>query len=294
MHDLTTKIEPVHKEALRTVARAAATVGADWFLTGALARYWIFELIHGMAGQRATHDADIAIAVGNWEEFERIREGIMADGEFIAHRGKLHQLDHKRISSFHIDIIPFGALGGDRARITWPPEHAIEMNLIGFQEAYYAALIVLADADLPVKIASVPGLMLTKLFAWADRKHLHNKDAADIRLLLSNYEKVAASPLHDIDGLMALEDFVPDHAAARLLGRDVAKILTPCCRGSLLELLDRELPPDGQCLLAERMAMTNNFGGGISYSDERYKQVHSLLVRFRAGLDDHNSYAASG
>ena len=36
--DLTAQLEPVHQQALHTVARAAATVGADWFLTGAMAR----------------------------------------------------------------------------------------------------------------------------------------------------------------------------------------------------------------------------------------------------------------
>lgn len=39
--DLTAQLEPFQNQALRTVARAAAAVGADWFLTGAMARDWV-------------------------------------------------------------------------------------------------------------------------------------------------------------------------------------------------------------------------------------------------------------
>ena len=71
--DLTVQLEPVHQQALRTVARAAAAVGADWFLTGAMARDWVFTLIHGIDTQRATRDADIGIALADWDEYEQIR-----------------------------------------------------------------------------------------------------------------------------------------------------------------------------------------------------------------------------
>jgi predicted nucleotidyltransferase len=38
-----------------------------------------------------------------------------------------------------------------------------------------------------VRVASVPGLTLLKLIAWADRRHQNNKDAADLYWLLTTY-----------------------------------------------------------------------------------------------------------
>ena len=167
--DLTAKIEPIHRQALRTVAHAAAAVGIEWFLTGAMARDWIFELIPDIdpkrKPQRATKDADIGIAISGWDEFERIHSWLIDSGEFSADRAP-HRLKHCQLQGFHIDLVPFGRLCGEKAEIAWPPNQDVVMNVIGFDEAFRAAITVLADTNLPVKLASPAGLMLMKIFAW--------------------------------------------------------------------------------------------------------------------------------
>jgi predicted nucleotidyltransferase len=151
--DLTTKIDRVHQRALGTIDRAAAAVNADWFLTGAMARDWVFKLIHGIDTLRATRDADVGIALAGWDEFERVRTFILNEGEFDADRTQ-HRLNHRQLPGFHIDLVPFGRVGGANAEIRWPPTQDIVMNVIGFEEAFKAAITVLADVDLPVKVAS--------------------------------------------------------------------------------------------------------------------------------------------
>lgn len=70
--DLTAKIDPVHARALGVVADAAAQVGVDWFLVGALARDWLLEALHGVPTQRKTSDADIAIALPDWPAWNAV------------------------------------------------------------------------------------------------------------------------------------------------------------------------------------------------------------------------------
>jgi predicted nucleotidyltransferase len=283
--DLTAQLEPIHRLALHTIAKAAAEVNADWFLTGAMARDWVFTLIHGIDTIRATKDADIGIALAGWDEFERVRTHIIAGGEFDADRS-LHRLTHRRLKGFHIDLVPFGQLSGDKTEIVWPPNQDIVMNIIGFAEAFKASITVMADVDLPVKVASPAGMMLMKIFAWEDRKHLQptGKDAQDIRLLLTRYEHVAGRSLYDVVGLMEIVDYDADFAAARLLGRDVAEIIPHATRAALLMILDRELSPNEAGLLIEQLSR-GQLMGGIARDDE-FQQMRLLLTIFRAGLDE--------
>lgn len=283
--DLTAKIEPVHQRALGTIGRAAAAVSADWFLTGAMARDWVFTLINGIDTLRATRDADIGIALTGWDEFERVRTHILAEGEFDADRTQ-HRLNHRHLDGFHIDLVPFGRLGGASAEIAWPPKQDIVINVIGFEEAFKAAITVLADVDLPVKVASPSGLMLMKVFAWEDRKHLQptGKDAQDIRLLLTRYENVAERDLYEVAGLMEAEDYDADLAAARLLGRDVAALLTPVSSEALMPILDRELEDDSASLLIEQLSRGGRPGSLPGEGD--FQKMRALLTSFRAGLNE--------
>lgn len=267
------------------VARAAASVGVDWFLMGAMARDWVFTHIHGIDTRRATRDADIGIALKNWEEFEQIKNGLLAEGEFVQD-AIVHRLNHRRLQGFHIDLVPFGALGGDKAEIAWPPKHYDVMNVIGFEEAFRSAMMVIADIDLPVKVVSPAGLMLLKLFAWEARKREfpQDKDAMDIRLLLTHYEKVAGRTLWDVKGLMEAEDHDPDRAATRLLGRDVSEILSPESRVSVLTILDRELAGEEMGLLVQQL--TRNGSALTHFEQGDFGAMRRLLESFRAGLSD--------
>lgn len=282
--DLTARLDPIHRRALQSVSNAAEVVGVDWFLTGAMARDWIFTLMHGMDTLRATRDADVGIALAGWDEFEHIRSEIIEGGVFVATRS-LHRLDHRQLPGFHVDLIPFGKIGGENAEIAWPPSRDVVLNVIGFEEAFRAAMTVLADVGLPVKVASPAGLMLMKFFAWEDRKYLQppGKDAMDIRLLLTRYETVAGRSLWGAGGVMEVEEYDAPKAAARLLGRDVRAILSPACHASLMPILDRELAADDGSLLLEQLARGRMTAGSIS---DEFRTMRALLASFRSGLDD--------
>src|SRR5205085_12544899 len=68
----------------------------------------------------------------------------------------------------------------------WSPHNDFVMNVAGFRDALESAIQVQVDADLVVPVASLPGLLILKLFAWADRKH-EKRDAPDILKILTDY-----------------------------------------------------------------------------------------------------------
>ena len=282
MHDLTGKIEPVHKQALNIISRSAGAEGVDWFLTGAMARDWILTCVHDIDTIRATRDADIAVALSSWDQFERLRQRIIASGHFQPEEGKIHRLRHSSLNGFHIDLVPYGPLGGGRAEIAWPPTRDVVLNVIGFEEVFRAAITVLADVELPVRVSSPPGLMLLKIFAWEDRRYEGDKDARDIRLLFDTYRVVAGERLWD-EGAMALEDFQADLASARLLGRDVAAILTEVSRQRITSIVDRELARESAGGLVGDL-LQRSFNG--AYGEQDFGKMRSLVRSFRNGLDD--------
>ena len=114
MHDLTEKIDPVHRRAFRIISTSASKERVDWFLAGALARDWILTDIYNIDTLRATFDADIALALPDWDAFYRVRQLILDSGEFLPDKhGRNHRLDHSSVSGFHLDLIPYGPLAGE-------------------------------------------------------------------------------------------------------------------------------------------------------------------------------------
>jgi len=287
---LSVQIEPVQRAALQAVDAAARATGADWFVAGATARDWLLQGLYGIDTLRATKDVDFGIAVRDWDAFRRLRQAIAEAGEFAPDPRAAHRLNHQRVRGFHIDLVPFGPLAGPGGEVAWPPDRAIVMDVTGFEEAFESAIPIALDVNFVVRAASLPALAMMKLFAWRDRRHeaLH-KDAWDLRLLLTSYESAGnAERIYD-EGVMALEEFVASRAAARLLGRDVSRLLRPRSRAALLSLLEAELSDPDSSALVEQIARVSVAGGiGQANLDGGLQEAHALamLTCFRAGLDD--------
>lgn len=290
MPGLSQQIEPVQRDALRAVDAAARASGADWFVAGATARDWLLQGLHGIATLRATRDVDFGLAVRDWEAFHRISRAIAAEGEFAPDPRAAYRLNHRRVRGFHIDLVPFGPLAGAAGEIAWPPDRAVVMDVTGFEEAFAAAIPVALEDCFIVRVASLPALAMLKLLAWRDRRHeaLH-KDAWDLRLLLTTYESAGNADRIFDEGVMVLEDFHASRAAARLLGRDVSRLLRPRSRAVVLSLLDAELEQADSSALVEQIAH-GGADGRIAHvgldGGRRAAEALALLRCFRSGLDD--------
>ena len=116
------------------------------------------------------------------------------------------------------------------------------MNVAGYGEALAAALEVEVRPGFVVPVASLPGLAILKLFAWADRGTETPKDALDLAMVLRSYGAAGNEDrlFGEEIGLLEALNYDLDLAAPRLLGQDAARVTAPATRESIVALLDND------------------------------------------------------
>jgi predicted nucleotidyltransferase len=75
-----------------------------------------------------------------------------------------------------------------------------------------------------VKVVSLPGLAVLKLFSWKERRFESNKDASDLAIILHSYWEAWNTDRisEGLPDVLEQEDFDFVAAGARLLGKDAA------------------------------------------------------------------------
>jgi len=264
---------------LRDVSSVAASLGIPFFVIGAMARDIVLECGYGIQPSQATLDIDLGVQVADWEEFQAITKGLVASGEFTTSRAA-QKLFHQK-SKLPVDIIPFGKIASSRGEISWPPKHDVDMNILGFEEAYAHALPVQLSKDLQILFASPAGWALLKIISWNDRDRSKRvKDAQDLALILQNYADAGnIDRLYDEESALIQEEGHDlRYAGARLLGRDLAKITKQETVQSVLEILERETLDQSQYHLVVEMSPNR-----ISESDN-FEYHMKLLLKLKQGV----------
>jgi len=225
-------VDPSIIRVLRAVNHVASALNCPFFVAGATARDLMLVNVYGLRPGRATRDIDFGIAVESWDEFQGLKERMIATGQFAGDsKAQQHLVYTDRAAGFSIpvDLIPFRGVASANKMIAWPPSRDVVLNVAGFEEAWASSLQVAVEEGLTVRVASVPGLTLLKLIAWADRGAQNNKDAADLYRLLATYSDAGNfDRLYDQESaLLEAVEFDLELAGAELLGRDVARICPP-------------------------------------------------------------------
>lgn len=231
---------------LTTIDQVAQQLGIDFFVIGATARDLILEHGAKAPADRATRDVDFAVQVAYWAQFEALKTALLEQG-FSASRQSQHQLTDG-LSRF-IDILPFGPIA-EHQQLAWPPGHDVIMSVVGFDEAFQAAISVHIDeleTPLVIRVASVAGIALLKLVAWQERDPLPRRnDAQDIAYLCQHYHRVDSvlDALYE-QQIMARFDFHIETASGYKLGLDAAALSQPSTRQNIQALLDRPFEDKG-------------------------------------------------
>ncbi|MFH2211240.1 MAG: nucleotidyl transferase AbiEii/AbiGii toxin family protein [Pseudomonadota bacterium] len=198
-----------------------------------------------MRAGRATTDEDFACALDNWEQFSTLKKFLVANANFeesehVAHRLLLRMpgLEHK----FKVDLIPFGGIEASPNTIAWPPGMEVMMNVAGYSDALAAAVTVEVSPGINIAVASLPGITILKLFAWADRGQENPKDAIDLVSLLRGYHEAGNESriYEEEDALAALETagYDIELAGAWLLGKDASVMVSAQTNADLRGLLN--------------------------------------------------------
>ena len=276
--DLSEKIDAFTVEVFDVIIDIADSLDVPFFVVGARARDWILELGYGIRIIRRTEDVDLGVRVPDWKSYAQLREGLIATEKFIPDKKEAQRLLYN--GSFPVDIIPFGDIAEPDERVLWPPDEAFEMSTEGFKEAHQNSITIKVRAKplLEIQAVSLAGLAILKIISWNDNPDRGDRDAKDLLLLMRNYLDAGnVERLHNEEAdLIEKEDFDYELASARLLGRDIATILSPKTRDTILKILGRETG-EFQGLLVHNML---ELGADRS---EFERSLH-LLEEMKAGI----------
>jgi predicted nucleotidyltransferase len=274
LFDLSGKLDPVREIVFRDVAEASAALGIPFFVVGACARDLLLDLCYSIPAYRATNDIDFGIRVETWNMFEEVKRSLTETGRYAS---ELHRPERLRSAEgVFIDVVPFGGVEDSVTRnIVWAPDNSVVMSALGFEEAYRNAINVRVAGDLIVAVSSLAGLTLMKLVAWNDRRTA--KDAKDLKLILSEY--LRAGNEARLEGehadLLEEEKFVSFAlTSSRLLGRDLALIMTDQSRQVVLRML------------SDTSALASGMASESIEIDDAFASAQEMLEAFRQGITD--------
>ncbi|MBX2930151.1 MAG: nucleotidyl transferase AbiEii/AbiGii toxin family protein [Saprospiraceae bacterium] len=194
--------------------------GIDFYVIGAFARdIWLGENDR-LPGLRATLDLDLAVYISNWEDYEALKNYLIATHGFLADK-EPYRL-HNNAGQI-IGLIPFGGVEKDRqVYIAGTPP--IQLSVFGTQEVARHAVPVSQG----FRIITLPGLCIMKLIAWSDRSDWRHKDLQDFWFLLEHYEQIEPMLIFEAPFLPQLEseeELDLDIAYARIMGIQMNDIL---------------------------------------------------------------------
>jgi predicted nucleotidyltransferase len=278
LFNLSGKIEKPIVDALYFLKRIADSFGIPFFVIGAFSRDLILKHGYGIEPRRKTGDIDVGVEVANWEQFEKLKESLIAMSQFSLTPDK----QRLRCGTILIDILPFGPITDEDKKISWPPEHELIMSMVGFEEAYEHSVTVRlsSDPELDIKLASLPGLAIMKLISWKEKYPNRKRDADDLLLIMNKYEEAGNSErLYEEDlPLLQEEGFDTKLGGIRLLGRDMARISNPATFRIIKKILDAETEEMGQYKLITDMIRET----GIS--DTRFDEILLQLEKLKQGI----------
>jgi len=277
--DLSKNCDQLTIDCLTDLSYEAKELNIDFFVVGALVRILILEKYYNLPIGVATLDLDIGITVIDWEHYKKLKDSLILIRSFAPDKKTYHRLWYN--NKYPVDIIPFGAVETSDGLIRWPTDKSIEMNVTGFQDALNDAILVHLSEGLDVRFVSLPGMAVLKLIAWNERHHeFPTKDAVDIATLLKYYFQAGNEErlFNAHSDLLETEDFDYEFAGARLLGRDMAGIMSSQTKKTVLNILTVNTNPDENDGLI--IAITDYL------PDKSYERALKLLQNLRKGILD--------
>lgn len=249
-----------------------------FYVIGATARDIIMQ-IHNERSGRATRDLDIAIAISNWDEYQKIENGIINIEGFKKDPKQKQRFLY--LNDFQLDIVPFGEVMKEDDKIFWPPEEEIAMSVLGFSEVNKNTQPILIDGEIEIQVATLAGIFILKTVAWMDRNSRGNKDADDMAFIINNYHNINEErAINDHYDLYEVNEFDVYIAGSRLLGRDIAKLLSgyDSTKKKVTKIIISEVEKGEESRLINQILET--------HKSIKYDTIYECLNNILTGLED--------
>lgn len=271
--DISGKLDDHSLHVIEAISEEAKRLSIPFLIVGAAARDMLMHHYYGIEIQRATEDVDIAVDVANWKDYQSLTANLINQGfKKTRKRQRLKAGNHMLV-----DIVPFGAIADSNGDIQWPPDQAIEMNVLGFEEALISPvkLKVRGTPELVVPVVSIPSFLLLKLIAWGDRAiDMRPRDAIDIKFIIQKYASIEPCDDSVWNQTELIEKYEGDIelVAAQLLGRlvsdlanaDSTKAVEKVFQADLLDTFCTEMSPRGTDEFDENRGLMDAFVVGFN------------------------------
>ncbi len=277
--DLSGKIDTHRLDAIEAISKVASSLRIPFFLIGASARNLLL-ISHDIPIYRATLDIDFGVRVPNWNNYYKLKKELVETGNF-----KLTREDQRLESknNLMIDLVPFGPISDSNHNINWPSQKTV-LHVIGFEETFRHAQIarLRSKPNLEVKLVTLAGLAVMKIFSWNDKYPEREKDATDLFLIIRNYTDAGNFERipDEMPDLLDSDDFDYIGTGARLLGQDISKIVNPATKKEALDILGKETGDQDRYRLIEDM-IKSDIGGTSDFDN-----ILSLLMELKTGILD--------
>lgn len=277
--DLSGKIDQNVIALLSSVHKVAESAGIGFFVVGAMARDILLEIGYGISTGRRTVDFDLGVSVQGWDRYSGLIKDLISTGDFLPDKRVTHRLYFKE--RLPVDIVPFGLVEAPAGTIAWPEDPDVQMTVIGFSDAWENAVLVRLSPQLTVRFASLPGLEVLKLIAWSNRGYeVPTKDISDFSLILRKYAQAGNEErlFDELKDLLAQEGFDLELAGARLLGRDMAVVMSSQTKDVVLGILRDGTIPEKNDRLTLALA------GQLP--DKDYEMAGAFLSKLIQGIEE--------
>jgi predicted nucleotidyltransferase len=259
------------KQVFDALERVLTGMEIDFYLIGAVARdIWIEHLSY--RDKRTTRDVDICVYVRDLVQYKAVQQALIEDEGFSRDTREPYRLYGP--DGRMLDLIPFGDI--ERDGTVWLDDPPTELSVLGTKVVSAWAVTGLGA----FKVITLPGLCVLKLLAWSTRPEWRAKDLEDVYFILRHYFEIAGEALYDqpYDDLLT-EDFEPNIAAARMLGRQIAEIL-----GGTAEIYSKVQ----QILAGLTSNLTEKELEELYLSDKSDRRIlrHRLSLEVRRGMED--------
>ncbi len=228
-------------QILKNVVPVLESTGVDYFIVGAIARD-LGMLAKGFdqAPRRKTKDIDLAVMVGNLSEYQALKEKIAALPDFEADANEPYRLIFKR--AYEVDFLPFGEINNEKGQVLLTKTFVLEIP--GFQEVEPWAFNIETEEGLRLRVSSLAGVVLLKLFAWEDRPE-RERDILDIDYIIKNFYLLYVEDIivadADLLEICQNDKYYDEAISAHFIGRQIGRMVkdSPKLKKRVQHLLEK-------------------------------------------------------
>lgn len=238
-------------DALFALQKSLASLDISLYVVGATARDIIMHIFHEDEPKRRTRDLDVAIAIPNWEMYDRVREVLLGNRfKKLPAKQRFVYIGINDNNDYEVDIVPFGGVE-ENELIKWRPEGVPVMSVKCFKDVLSHAIRIRINNSFDVNIAPLCGQFLIKFDAWIDRHDRESKDASDMLFLLGKYYEVMILSSVPPDEVDFENDPTSDFliSGAQWIAYDLKSMLTSEHLQYYINVINQELFDDSESKL---------------------------------------------